>query len=88
MESQPISLELETRRLVRHLAWAGALLCALVVVYGLTWGEWLHGFLAGLSLAMAMLPEEFPVVLSILPGPGGLAHRPEERAYQAPTGGG
>jgi len=28
---------------------------------GLT-GDWLHGLLAGITLAMAMLPEEFPVV--------------------------
>ena len=36
-----------------------------VVVYGLTRGDWLHGFLAGITLAMATLPEEFPVVLTI-----------------------
>lgn len=66
LESQPTGLEREIRRLVKRLAWAGALLCTLVVVaYGLTRQDWLHGFLAGLSLAMAMLPEEFPVVLSI-----------------------
>ena len=33
--------------------------------YGLTRGNWLQGFLAGITLAMAMLPEEFPVVLTI-----------------------
>ncbi|MFH1035680.1 MAG: cation-translocating P-type ATPase [Pseudomonadota bacterium] len=66
LENQPTGLQRETRRLVARLAWAGALLCGLVVVtYGLTRQDWLHGFLAGLSLAMAMLPEEFPVVLSI-----------------------
>ena len=36
-----------------------------VVVYGLTRGNWIKGFLAGLSLAMATLPEEFPVVMTI-----------------------
>jgi len=36
-----------------------------VVLYGLTRGNWLQGFLAGITLAMAMLPEEFPVVLTI-----------------------
>ena len=36
-----------------------------VVVFGLTRGDWLNGFLAGLTLAMATLPEEFPVVLTI-----------------------
>ncbi len=66
LESEPTGLQSETRRLVRLLALAGLGLCTLVVVlYGLTRQDWLHGFLAGLSLAMAMLPEEFPVVLSI-----------------------
>ena len=37
----------------------------MVVLYGLTRGNWLQGFLAGITLAMAMLPEEFPVVLTI-----------------------
>ncbi len=36
-----------------------------MVVYGLTRGDWLNGLLAGITLAMAMLPEEFPVVLTI-----------------------
>lgn len=58
-------LQKETRRLVRLLAFLGLSLCVLVVlVYGLTRGEWLNGFLAGITMAMAMLPEEFPVVLT------------------------
>ena len=44
----------------------GAALCiVLVVVYGLTRGDWLDGLLGGITLAMATLPEEFPVVLTI-----------------------
>jgi Ca2+-transporting ATPase len=59
-------LQREVGLLVRNLAVAGVGLCALVVVlYGLTRGDWLNGFLAGIALAMAMLPEEFPVVLAI-----------------------
>jgi Ca2+-transporting ATPase len=42
-----------------------ALCVVVIVVYGLTRGNWLQGFLAGITLAMAMLPEEFPVVLTI-----------------------
>ncbi|MFH1258260.1 MAG: cation-translocating P-type ATPase [Elusimicrobiota bacterium] len=37
----------------------------IVVVYGLTRGKWLDGVLAGITLAMAILPEEFPVVLTV-----------------------
>jgi len=59
-------LQKETGRLVRDFALVGAVLCVLVIViYGMTRGDWLHGFLAGLTLAMAILPEEFPVVFTI-----------------------
>jgi Ca2+-transporting ATPase len=41
-------------------------MCGLVVVvFGITRGNWIQGFLAGITLAMATLPEEFPVVLTI-----------------------
>ena len=59
-------LQRQTQRLVRILAVVGLTLCALlVVVYGLTRGDWIAGLLAGITLAMATLPEEFPVVLSV-----------------------
>ncbi len=66
VEQEDTLLQRETSRLVRNLAIFGAGLCFIViVVYGLTRGHWLDGFLAGLTLAMATLPEEFPVVLTI-----------------------
>jgi Ca2+-transporting ATPase len=56
----------EVHGLVRWIAAAGLGLCALVaVVYGLTRGNWLQGVLAGITLAMGVLPEEFPVVLTV-----------------------
>jgi Ca2+-transporting ATPase len=59
-------LQAETDRLVRRIALLGGALCALVaVLYGLTRASWLDGMLAGLALAMAVLPEEFPVVLTV-----------------------
>ena len=63
-------LQRETGRLVRNLAIVGLGLCvAVIVAYGLTRGgsaqAWKEGFLAGIALAMAILPEEFPVVLAI-----------------------
>lgn len=59
-------LQKETGRLVRYFSLLGLSLCAVViVVYGLTRGDWLHGLLAGITLAMATLPEEFPVVLTV-----------------------
>ena len=36
-----------------------------VVLYGLLRGGWLEALLAGIALGMSMLPEEFPVVLTV-----------------------
>jgi Ca2+-transporting ATPase len=59
-------LKREISFMVRTSASVGLSLCALVIiVYGLTRGDWLDGILAGITLAMAILPEEFPVVLTI-----------------------
>ena len=66
VETEDTPLQRQTGRLVRNLAVLGLSLCAVVVVvFGLTRHDWLHGLLAGITLAMAMLPEEFPVVLTI-----------------------
>ena len=66
VEQEPTLLERDTRHLVRVLAFGGLARCGLlVVVYGVTRGDWLRGFLAALTLAMAILPEELPVVLTI-----------------------
>ena len=66
LETEETRLQKQTGKVVRNFAAVGLTLCALVVVvYGLTRGDWLHGLLAGITLAMATLPEEFPVVLTI-----------------------
>jgi Ca2+-transporting ATPase len=66
LETEQTPLQKETGDLVRKLAVLGVALCALVVVvYGLTRANWFDGFLAGITLAMAILPNEFPVVLTI-----------------------
>ncbi|GEJ55994.1 cation-translocating P-type ATPase [Anaeromyxobacter diazotrophicus] len=66
LEAGNTPLQDETARIVKIVASAGLALCAaLVVLYGVTRGDWLQGFLAGIALAMAVLPEEFPVVLTI-----------------------
>lgn len=66
VETEDTAIERETGQLVKRLALLGGTLCAIVVVvYGLTRGSWLHGLLAGITLAMATLPEEFPVVLTV-----------------------
>ena len=71
VETERSPLQKQTARLVRNLALlALALSLALVVVHGLLNGDWLQAVLAGIALAMAMLPEEYPVVLTVFPALG------------------
>ncbi len=71
VENERSPLQKQTARLVRNLALlALALSLALVLVHGLMKGDWLQALLAGIALAMAMLPEEYPVVLTVFPALG------------------
>jgi Ca2+-transporting ATPase len=59
-------LQRELGRFVRIIAAAGVVAAALVaVVFGLTRHDWLEGLLVAIGGAMAMLPEEIPVVLTV-----------------------
>jgi Ca2+-transporting ATPase len=66
LQPEDTNLQQQTGKIVRNFAMIGLAMCTIVViVFGLTRADWLHGFLAGITLAMATLPEEFPVVLTI-----------------------
>lgn len=66
VKEEPTKLNKEMGVLVKRLAIIGASLCVLVIlIYTITRGNILNAFLAGITLAMAMLPEEFPVVLTV-----------------------
>ena len=81
IEPERTPLQREIDRLVRVIAPSGsARPPAVVVVYGLTRGHWLEGLLAGIATAMAMLPEEFPVVLTVFLALGRLADVATARA--------
>lgn len=59
-------IRLEVRRLVRLIALFGGALCvALVVLLGWRHGAWLEACLGGITLAMTLLPVEYPVVLTV-----------------------
>ena len=76
--SAPTKLEFETRTLVKKIAWVAIILCILVaVVHTLLNNNWVAGTLVGLSLAMAILPNELPAVLTIFMALGAwrLAHK-------------
>lgn len=65
-ETGATPLQRETARVVKQVAViAGLLSLAVAALYGATRGDWMNGLLAGLTLAMAILPEEFPVVLTL-----------------------
>ena len=70
IEPEATPLQRETGRIVRTLAVVGLAACAVVVVaYAFTrggdWQVWKEGLLAGIAMAMAILPEEFPVILTV-----------------------
>ena len=66
LEVENTPLQVQTARVVRVFAGIGLAAClAVVVLYGVLRGSWLDGLLAGITLAMAVLPEEFPVVLTV-----------------------
>jgi len=62
----PTPLELHLRWLVRAFGVAAAGVSGFLLLwYGAHSGQWVQGLLAGLALAMAMLPEEFPMVFAV-----------------------
>jgi Ca2+-transporting ATPase len=70
LDTEKPPLQREINGLVRTMGLVGVGMCIIVtVVYSLTNGNtflaWQRGFLSGLAMAMGVLPEEFPVVLTI-----------------------
>ncbi len=66
LTEEPSPLFMEVRRIVRWVAAAGLALCAATaLIYGMSRDDWLGGLLAGITLAMGIVPEEFPVVLTV-----------------------
>src|SRR5262249_20000875 len=66
LDIEATPLQRETGRIVRGVGGFGAAPCGvLAAYYGIAHAQWLGGVLAGITLAMAILPEEFPVVLTV-----------------------
>jgi P-type Ca2+ transporter type 2C len=66
LKTEKSSLEQGIKKVVYIVAVLGLGTCAVIVVlYGLIRGDWVQGVLQGIALAMSLLPEEFPVVLTI-----------------------
>lgn len=59
-------LQKETAKIVKVITIIGIFVCFLIVlIYTVMKGSLINGFLAGLTLSMAVLPEELPVILII-----------------------
>ena len=60
-------LQLSSRKLIRNLTLAALLLATAQVLLGWLWNDrsLLESLLAGIALAMAILPEEIPVILTV-----------------------
>lgn len=66
LETERSPLQVEIASLVKRFAFLGVAVSLLVfLLYGWTRHDWLNGLLAGISLAMSVLPEEFTVILTV-----------------------
>ncbi len=67
------SIEIEQPHLQRQMSWlirdfaiVGAVVGGLVILlFGLLRGSWLQAMLGGIALGMSLLPEEFPLVMTV-----------------------
>ncbi len=66
IKSEPSPLQKRTGELVVKLGIFALIFCAVVfVAYWVIHGDWFEGAIAGITLAIGLLPEEFPMVLAI-----------------------
>lgn len=66
IEADQTRLQVEMKTLIRRLFIFGAFVClTIVTLFYFTRGGFIQSLLNGLSAAMAILPEEFPVVLTV-----------------------
>ncbi len=66
IQSEPTLLQRTSARLIGRLGLIAFGFCLIVLLaYGLLRGNWIEGALAGITLAIALLPEEFPMVLVV-----------------------
>lgn len=66
IELAPTRLQINTGKMVRLFGINAAILSVfLIIFYGVVRGEWLQGILSGITLSMTLLPQEFPLALTI-----------------------
>lgn len=63
---QPTLLQRDVRRIIRIVGFIALVTCvAVAVLYGILRRDWFAGATSGLTLAISLVPEEFPMVLTI-----------------------
>jgi len=66
IQEQPTLVQRDVRKLIGRLGVLALTFCVIVAVaYGLARHDWFSGVLSGLTLAISLIPEEFPMVLAI-----------------------
>ena len=66
IREQPTLVQRDIRWLISRVGIVALLFCVIVAVtYGLVRHDWFQGALSGLTLAISLIPEEFPMVLVI-----------------------
>lgn len=63
---EPTLLQRDVRRVIRIIGIVALAICiAVALIYGIARNDWFAGATSGLTLAISLVPEEFPVVLTI-----------------------
>lgn len=66
IQTEDSNLKAELTGLMKMMTVLAVGMCLLItLIYGFTHHDLVHGFLAGLALAMSLLPEEIPVILTV-----------------------
>jgi Ca2+-transporting ATPase len=66
IREQPTLVQRDVRWLISRIGILALLFCAAVAItYGIVRHDWFQGALSGLTLAISLIPEEFPMVLVI-----------------------
>ncbi|MCG2583981.1 cation-translocating P-type ATPase [Massilia sp. TS11] len=71
LETAASPLQQQLGGLIRRMAFLGLGMALLVaLLHGFLQGKWMEALLVGIALGMSLLPEEFPVILTVFPAIG------------------
>ncbi len=71
IEIEKSTLSQQTTKLITQITIISlALSFLLIIIYGLIHGKWIEAILSGIALSMAMLPQEFVIMMTLFPALG------------------